>query len=146
MTLRGPRAGRSRLPSVRVGHPYRHHLNAMNRGAHRDVSKGKCISGADRRFSTAHQALAHHDAFRRDDVATLTICIAEQRNVCTTIGIVFNPLHLGCDTVFVTTEIDNPVMLLMAATAMTIGDMAVVITAGSLALCLDQGLMRTALI
>jgi len=57
------------------------------------------------------------------------------------IGVVLDALDLGNDAIFVATKVDDPVVLLMTTTPMTVGDVAIIIAASSFTLGLDQGLM-----
>ena len=85
-------------------------------------------------------------ALRRDDVATLAIDVAQQRDVRGAVGIVFDPLHARRDAFLVALEVDQAVMLLVATTDVTGGDATVVVTATAVALRLEQRRMRRALV
>jgi hypothetical protein len=83
---------------------------------------------------------------RGNDVAALTVGVAQQRDMGAAVGVVFDALHLGRDAVLVTPEIHHPVVLLVAPALVADGDMAVVVPAGLPALLLHQGRMRLALV
>ena len=56
-----------------------------------------------------------------------------------TVRVVLNTLHFRRDAVFVATEIDHTVVVLMAAALVTGGDVAIVVTTCALELRLQQG-------
>src|SRR3546814_144701 len=85
-------------------------------------------------------------ALGRDDVATLAIDVAQQRNVRGAVGIVFDPLHARRDAFLVALEVDDSVMLLVATADVAGGDPAVVVAATGPALLLEQGRMRRTLV
>src|SRR5690606_31348320 len=82
-----------------------------------------------------------------NDVATLTVGIFQQGDVSSTVRIVFHALDSGRDAIFViATEIDQTVVLLVAATDMTSGDTTIVVTTTGLRLLLEQRSVRSAFV
>src|SRR5690606_24236790 len=75
---------------------------------------------------------------RSDDVTTLAVGIAHQGDMRGTVGVVFEALDLGGDSVFVATEIDQAVMLLVTAATMAHGDVAIVVTARAARFLFEQ--------
>src|SRR5436190_630540 len=122
------------------------HLDAVNRGAVRDVPKGQGITRFDRRLHSRHELGAGSHTLGRDDVAALAVGVAEQGDVRAPVRIVFEPLDLGRNAILVAAKIDDAVILLVPAALVAHGDMAVDVAAGLLGLLLDQGLIRTALV
>jgi len=117
----------------------RQHFHAVDSRTDRNVADRQSITSLDRRFRTTDQLIADSNALRSDDVLAFAVRIAQQSNVRSTVRVVFDTLDLGDDTVLVATEVDNAVMLLVAATDMTGGDVTVVVTTSGLGLLFDQG-------
>src|SRR6267378_4397183 len=126
--------------------PARLHLDAVNRGADRDVPQRQGITRFDRRLHPGHELRAGSYALGRDDVAALAVGIAEQGDVRTPVRVVFEPLDLRRDAILVAAKIDDAVILLVPAALVAHGDMTVDVAAGLLRLLLDQGLIRPALV
>src|SRR5712691_8161521 len=122
------------------------HLDAVNRGADRDVPQRQGITRFDRRLHPGHELRAGSHTLGRNDVAALAVGIAEQCDVRAPVRIVFEPLDLGRNTVLVAAKIDDAVILVVPAALVAHGDMAVDVAAGLLGLLLDQGLIRPALV
>src|SRR5690606_3308011 len=116
------------------------HLDRMDSGSDRDVPDGQRVPGPDGRVRAALQPVARHDPARGEDVATLAVGIAQQRDVGAAVRVVLDPLDGGGDAVLVATEVDDPVVGLVAAPAMAHGDAAVVVAAGVLLLTRRQGI------
>src|SRR5690606_26498446 len=119
------------------------HFHVVHRGTERDVAQRQCIAGLDRRLRARSDLIASLQTFRRNNVATLTIRILDQRNVRRAVRIILKALYLTGDTVFITTEIDYAILLLVTTTLMTGRDAAVVITATILLLRLCQRSIRS---
>src|SRR5712691_7164858 len=122
------------------------HLDAVNRGADRDVPQRQGIARLDRRLHPGHELRAGSHTLGRNDVAALAVGITEQGDVCTPVRVVFEPLDLRRDAILVAAKIDDAVILLVPAALVAHGDVAVDVAAGLLRLLLDQGLIRPALV
>src|SRR5690606_4777892 len=105
------------------------HFDAVDRGTHRDVADRQRVAGADRGFDARDQRGAHFQAPRSDDVAPLAVGVAQRSDVRRTVGVVLEAFHLGRDAVFVATEINDAVVLLVTTATVTDRDVAVVVTA-----------------
>jgi acyl carrier protein len=121
-------------------------LDAMDGRTDGDIANRQGVARTDRRFSTAHQACTHFQTTRRNDVATLAIGIAQQRNVGRAVGVVLNALHLGGDAIFVATEVDHAVVVLVTTALVTGGDVTVVVATCFLELRLQQRRVRIAFV
>src|SRR5579863_10531971 len=124
----------------------RQHLDAVDRRTDRNVADRQRVACLDRRFRTGQQLLAHHQALRRDDVAAFAVGVQHERDVRATVRVVLETLDLGRNAVFRATEINDAVMLLVTAALMARRHVTVVVTAGSLALRLEQLRKRLALV
>src|SRR5690606_5760550 len=78
--------------------------------------------------------------------ATLAIDVAQQGDMGSAVGIVFDPLHARRNTFLVALEIDDAVVLLVATTDVAGGDAAVVVTTTGPALRLEQRSVRRTLV
>jgi len=121
------------------------HLDAMNRRAHRNIADRKGVTDADWRFRAADDGGTNFKATRGNDVSTLAIGVADQRNVRRAVGVVLNALNLRWNRVLVALEVHNTVMVLVAATFMTNRDVTVVVAARLLELRLQQRCVRLTL-
>src|SRR3546814_7297153 len=83
-------------------------------------------------------ALPIFHATRRDDVATLAVEVAEQRDMSATIRIVFNALNLGGDAILVALEVDQTIVLLLTAALVARGDAAVIVATARARLLFEQ--------
>src|SRR3546814_16252502 len=79
------------------------------------------IARLDRRVSARLQRIASLHATRRDDVATLAVEVAEQRDMSATIRIVFNALNLGGVAILVALEVDKTIVLILTASLLYVG-------------------------
>src|SRR6185437_744485 len=122
------------------------HLDAVDRRADRNVAQRQRVARLDRRLGARQQLRSLGDATRRDDVAALAVGIQQQRDVGAAVGIVFEPLDLRRDAVLVALEIDDPVMLLVAATLVAHRDVAVVVASRAALLAFDERRHRRALV
>src|SRR5690606_27166017 len=110
----------------------------MNGCTEGDVANGQRVAGADRSIFARKQRCADLEAARSDNVATLAVGIAHQGDMRGTVGVVFEALDLGRDAVLVATEINQAVMLLMAAATMAHSDVAIVVAAGTASFLFEQ--------
>src|SRR5574340_65978 len=123
----------------------RQHFDAVYCRAYRNVTQRQRITRLDRRFRTAHQRCADRNTFRRNDVTTLTIGIAQQSQVCAAVWIIFQTLYRRGNAIFVTLEVNQAVMLFMTTAHMTRRDVAVMVTPSSSRLLFQQCSDRLAL-
>src|SRR6266853_4578506 len=116
----------------------RHHLDAMNGRAHRDIAQRERVADPDRRFLSALDLGPDAQAARGDDVTALAVGVTQQRQMGGAVWIVFDALDLGDDAVLVATEIDHAVMLLVPAALVAGRDATKVVAAGPPDLALGQ--------
>src|SRR5467141_2151398 len=122
------------------------HLDAVNRGADRNIPKRQGIPRFDRRLRPGQELRADCHTLGRNEVAALAVGIAEQGDVRAPVRVVLEPLDLGRNTVLVAAKIDDAVILLVPAALVAHRDVPVDVAAGLLGLLLDQGLIRPALV
>ena len=107
----------------------RQHFDAVDRRTDGDVADRQRVPGTDRGFDTRDQRCAYFQTARGDDVAALTVGIAQECNVRGTVRVVFETLDLGRDPILVATEVNQAIVLLVTAATMADRDVAVVVTA-----------------
>src|SRR5690606_4132414 len=122
------------------------HLDAVHGGADRDVGQRQRVAGADGRIAAGDHLVTGLQPLRGDDVATLAVDVHQQRDVGGAVRVVLDPLHAGGDALLVALEVDDAVVLLVAATDVPGGDPAMVVAAAGLGLLLDQGGVRGTLV
>jgi hypothetical protein len=122
------------------------HLDAMDRGADRDVAHRQAVARANRRFRARHQLRAHRHTARRNDVTALAVGVAQEREMRAAVRIVFEPLDLRRNAILVAAEIDDPVVVLVAATLVPRGDVAEVVATRAALLRLREPVDRTPLV
>jgi len=85
-------------------------------------------------------------AARRDDVATLAVHVQQQGQVGAAVRVVFEALDLRRDAILVALEIDEAIVLLVAAALVPDRDVAVVVAARTALLVFDERGNRSALV
>ena len=115
----------------------------MNHGTNRDVAQGQVVAGLDVSCGTGLDDVALSELVRSDDVTLGTIDVVQQCDACGTVGIVLDVCNACVHAVLVvTTEVDQTVLALVAATLVTGGDATGVVTAAGLVKRTKQGLFR----
>src|SRR4051794_17351120 len=100
-------------------------LDVVHRGADGDVAQGQRVARADVGLLAALQRVADAHLGRGDDVALLTVEVVEQGDAGVAVGVVLDGGDLGRHAVLVPLEVDDAVLALVAATAVTGGLAAV---------------------
>src|SRR5690606_559021 len=121
-------------------------FDRVDGATNRDIAQRQAVTRLDRRLGTTDQLIASYHALGGDDVATLAVSILQQSNMSGTVRIVFHALHGGRNAILVATEIDQTVVLLVAAPTMTRGDTTIVVTTTGLALLLQQRCIGSTLV
>ncbi len=109
----------------------------MHHGTYRDVTQRHRVADLVSGTLAGHNGIAIRQSARRNDVAVLTILVHQQGNMGAAVGIVFNTFYGSGNAILVALEIDNPVVPLVTATAVTNGNTSGVITAADRSLCLQ---------
>jgi len=107
-------------------------FNAVHQGPNRDISKWQSVACLYRRIFSRQHGVFRTEAFGRENVATLTVCIQNQRKMCAAIWIIFNTFHATGNPVLTSLEIDLPIASFMPATTMARCDSTLVIAAATL--------------
>ena len=118
----------------------------MNGGAYRDVVHGKRIAGLDLYRVAAFDLVADLESLGSKDIAVSTVCVQAESDVGGTVRIVLNTYNLSRDSVLVTLEINETVILLVTAADLTCSDAAEGIASAGAALLYDERLHRATLV
>src|SRR5690606_31860676 len=95
------------------------HLDIVNRHARRDLRQRQRVPDGWFGVRPALHPRPSLEAVRSQNVSLLAVFVLQQGNAGGAIWIVLNKRHSGRDAILVPFEIDNPVLLLMPAAAMT---------------------------
>src|SRR5690606_21269495 len=118
-------------------------LDAVHRGADRDVAQRQVVAGLDVGAHARLDGGALGHPLRRDDVALLAVGVVQQRDARGAVRVVLDVRDLGRDAVLVVaTEVDDAVGTLVAATLVPGRDPALVVAAALLGQRADQRLLR----
>ena len=85
------------------------------------------VAGLRLGAGAGHEGLADRDADGREDVALLAVRVVQQRDVRAAVRVVLDARDLGGNAVLVALEVDDAVMLLVAAAAVARRDVAVLV-------------------
>src|SRR5690606_880983 len=108
-------------------------LDAVHRGADRDVAQRQVVAGLDVGANARLDGGALGHALRRDDVALLAVGVVQPRDARGAVRVVLDVRDLGRDAVLVVaTEVDDAVGTLVTATLVPGGDPALVVAAALL--------------
>ena len=135
--LRGVARGADELRTLA-----RVHFDVVDNGTHGDVRQRQSVARLDVGALAGNDHITGGETDRSEDVAALAVGILDQRDVGAAVGVVLQAEDLRLDVALVALEVDDAVLLPVAAAVMTNGDAAVVVAAGALLLDLDQGLLR----
>ena len=101
----------------------------MNLRTERNILDRQCVSRQYISFLAAQDHRANRQSDRGDDVSLFAVKIVDQCNVSRAIRIILKLSDLARNTGFVTLEIDNAVMALMASAAASDCDPAIAVMA-----------------
>src|SRR5690606_41460803 len=102
-------------------------FDTVNRASQGNVAQRQRTTSTDGSIHTRQHFVACSQTFGCNNVTTLAIGILQQRDVGRAVRIVFQALYNGFNAIFITLEIDQTVMLLVATTFMTGRDTARVV-------------------
>ena len=106
-------------------------LNVMNLCTERDILDRQRVSRQNIGFFAAQDHRSDRQSERCENVTLFAIEIIDQGDVCRAVRVVLKLSDLARNTGFVTLEIDDPVMTLMASAAASDRDPAVVVVPGN---------------
>ena len=110
----------------------------MHGGTQRNVTQRQRVTQLDRRIFAGLDTVFRLQAFGGQNITTLTVQVLDQRNVRGTVRIVFQTLNNAYHTIFVTTEVNQTVFLLVTTTFMTGSNATIVVTTTVFALGFQQ--------
>src|SRR3954451_1488230 len=94
-------------------------LDVVDNGTDGDVAKRQCVAGADLRAVAGLQQVADHRAAGGEDVALLTVEVVQQEDATVAVGVVLDGGDLRRHAVLRALEVDDAVLLLVTATAVS---------------------------
>mgnify|MGYP004715940101 CR=1 FL=1 len=106
------------------------HLNVVDDGTDRDVGDGQAVAGLDIGGGGRDDLVASLQADRSDDVALLAVLVLDESDERAAVGVILQAQDGRGDVHLVALEVDDAVLLLVAAAVMTDGDAAVAVAAG----------------
>ena len=114
------------------------HLDVVDNGTHGDVGDGQAVAGLDVGCGGGEDLVPGLQAHGSDDVTLLAILILHQRDVGAAVGIVLQLQDSGFHIHLVALEVDDTILALLAAAAMTDGDAAIAVATSILLQNLSQ--------
>ena len=118
-----------------------HQLNVVHHGTYRDAGKRKAVAYADFRGSSVHDLHSVGQALGSKDISLLAVSVADQRDVRGAVGIVLDSDNSRRDAVLISLEINQSVLLAVAAALVADGDLALVVAEGVLLHGFQKGLL-----
>jgi len=103
-------------------------LDVVDDGTDGDVCQRQSVTGQDVSLGTGHDDVTSLQANGSQDVAQLAVLVLDQSDVSGTVGIVLQ-VHNSSGAHLVALEVDDTILALVAAAAMTDGDAAIAVTA-----------------
>lgn len=119
------------------------HLDIVDFQADRNVLDLQAVAWLELSFFAIHDGVADLEAVGSYDVFLFAVSIEQQRDICGTVGIVFQRVDLGRNAVFAAMEVDEPEQALVAAAAETTGDTTSVISAAGSSLADGKTFFRS---
>ena len=107
-------------------------LDVVDDGTDGDVGDRQGVADLDIGVGTGLHLVAGIQAHGSQNVAALAVLILQQSDVGAAVGVILQAQHGGKHVLLVTLEVDDAVLTLVAAAAMTDGDAAIAVAAGGL--------------
>ena len=99
-------------------------LDAVDLLTNRDVGDGQAVAGEDVSVGTGHDDVAGLQAVGSQDIAALAVLVLDQGDVGGTVGVILQVDHSGL-AFLIALEVDDAVLLLVAAAAVADRDAAI---------------------
>src|SRR5690606_36062825 len=121
------------------------HLDVVADRANRHLTQQHGVAWLGVGLFTSNHYIAYGQALRCDDVCDIAIFVLKQSDERSAVRILFDTFNRRGDIPLATLEVDNTVLLLVAAADTTRSDMTLVVTATGLALTFGERLDRLTL-
>src|ERR1035437_2846388 len=141
VTLFGEQLGRHARGADDLATLARHELDVVDRGTERDVHQRQRVTHPSLGFETGNDHVADLQTVRQEHVALLAVLVVQKADSGRPVGVVLDGGQLGRDVELVPLEVDDAVVLLLAAAAMANGDPALIVPAGTALLRLHERLV-----
>ena len=89
-------------------------LNVVNHGTYGDILQGECVTYLGSSVCTAHYGSTYLQSVGSNDIALFTISIVKKCDTSRTVGIILDCLYDCWNTIFLTLEVDETILLLVA--------------------------------
>ena len=103
-------------------------LDVMDLSTYRNLRKREAVSYSYFGICTVHNCHSVFQSFRSKDICFFSVCVADQRNVCRSVRIVFDTYYCCRDSVFLSLEVYDSIFFLSAAAAMSYSNLTLCVT------------------
>src|ERR1035437_332752 len=141
VTLFGEQLGRHARRADDLATLARDELDVVDRGAERDVRQRQRIPNSSLDLDAGDDYVTDLEAVRQEHVALLAVLVVKQADAGRPVGVVLDRGQLCRHVELVALEVDDAVVLLLAAAAMAHGDRARIVAAGTTLLGLQERLV-----
>jgi len=118
-------------------------LNVVNECTERYLREQQGVANLRGHTGTRHDSLTNLQALWAEDIALLTVGIADEGDTRAAVGVILDGLHNCGDTVFVAFEVHKTVQFLVTTTDITHGHLTLVVAATAFADAIDKALLRS---
>ena len=108
------------------------HLDVVDNGTNGDISQCKSVAGLDISVAAGTNGIAYLKSVGSDDISLLAILVSNESDESRSVRIVLESGNSSVHALLVSLEVDNAVLLSVAAADVSNGDSTVAVTAGSL--------------
>ena len=105
------------------------HLDVVDNGTNRDISQCKSVAGLDISVAACANGVADLQAVRSDDISLLAVLIGNESDESRSVRIVLKSGNSSVHALLISLEVDNTILLSVAAADMSNGDSAVAVAA-----------------
>jgi len=118
-------------------------LNVVDERTKRYLGEQQGVANLGSHTGTRHDSLTDLQALGAEDVALLTVGIADEGDTRAAVGVILDGLHNGGNTVFVALEVYKTVELLVTTADIAHGHLTLIVAATALADTVDKALLRS---
>ena len=116
-------------------------LDVVDHGTNRNVLNRQAVAGLDVGILGRNDLVADLQALGSEDICLLAVLVLNESDVSGTVRIILQGLNLGVNVELLTLEVNDTVLLLVAAAAVADGDAAVAVAASGLLDLFEKALL-----